>query len=164
MAWDVAAYGITAAVLAIAGAFVIGIGRTCRSLRGLDVAVERLSRETEASLIECRQLAEEAREAIVLSKQSMQGFSTFAEGARAIGEAARTAAEAATHITSFYRERFTSPVPDTSEKMEQSPHYQPDWTDIGRNLWLLWRKRTDRNPSADCNRNPGPSADPSQGE
>jgi hypothetical protein len=152
MAWDIAAYGVTVAVLTIAVACVIGMVRTCRSLRGLDVAVERLSRETEASLIECKLLAEEAKEAIVLSKQRMQSFTTFAEGAQAIGEAAKTAAEAAAYVTSFYRERLTSPI------------NQPDWTDIGRNLWLLWRRRTDRKPSSDCNCNPGPSADPSQGE
>jgi hypothetical protein len=152
MAWDVAAYSVTVAVLTIAVAFIIGIVRTCRSLRGLDIAVERLSRETEASLIECRQLAEEANETIILSKQCIQSISTFAEGARAIGEAAKKAAEAAAHITSSYRERLATPI------------NQPDWTDIGRSLWLLWRRRTDRKPSSDCNCNPGPSADPSQGE
>jgi hypothetical protein len=152
MAWDVAAYGVTVAVLTIAVAFIIGLVRICQSLRGLDAAVERLSRETEASLIECRQRAEEAKEAILLSKQCLQSFSTFAEGARAIGEAAMTAVEATVHVIASYRERLATPI------------NQPDWTDIGRSLWLLWRRRSDQKPSSDCNRNPGPSADPSQGE
>jgi hypothetical protein len=126
MAWDVAAYGITVAVLMIAGACVIGIVKICRSLTRLDLTVERLSRETEASLIQCRQLAEETKEAIVISRHSLQGFSTLAEGAGALGEAAQIAAQTAAHAVAFCRERLASFIPSAPKHRDQTVSEQPD--------------------------------------
>ncbi len=164
MAWDVAAYGITAAVLAIAAALVAGIVRICRSLKHLDRAVEVLSRESETSLRHCRELADEARAAIVVSKQSLQGFATLAEGARALGEAVQSAAQAAAHITAFCRERLTSPMPATSEHRDQAACEMPELTEIGRSLWSLWKRKTGKAQTSDCRESSGQSADPSQGE
>jgi hypothetical protein len=142
MAWDVAAYGITAAVLMIAAACVIGIVKICRSLTRLDLTVERLSRETEASLIQCRKLAEETKEAIVISRRSLQGFSTLAEGAGALGEAAQIAAQTAAHAVAFCRERLASFIPSAQRHRDQTISEQPELAEIGRS----------------------PNADPSQGE
>jgi hypothetical protein len=165
MAWDVAAYGITLAVLAIAAACVIGIARFCLSLRRLDAAVKVLGVETEASLLQCRQMAIEAKAAIADSRQSLQGFVTLAEGARALGEAVHTAAQTAAHVTAFYRDRLISSIPVSSVPPDPAACELPELTDIGRSLWSLWKRRSgiDRTPSDNC-QNSGTSADPSQGE
>jgi hypothetical protein len=141
MAWDVAAYGVTVAVLMIAIACVIGIVRICRSLSRLDLTVERLSRETEASLMQCRLLAEETKEVIVISRHSLQGFSTLAEGAGALGEAAQTAAQTVAHAAAFCRERLASFIPSAPNHRDQTNSEQPDLSEIGRSLWLLWNRR-----------------------
>jgi hypothetical protein len=162
MAWDVAAYGIAAAVLAIAAACVIGIVKICRSLRRLDLAVEALGKETEAALRECGLLAEEARAAIAVSRQSLQGFAALAEGARALGEAVQTTAQTAVHVTALCRERLLSVIPATSEHRHHTGNEPPDLSEIGRSLWSWWKRRSsfESNSPESC-QNPGPSADPS---
>ncbi|MCD9023186.1 hypothetical protein [Cohnella silvisoli] len=166
MAWDIAAYGITAAVLAIAAACVIGIAKICRSLSRLDATVKVLGKETEVSLRQCAKLADEASDAIAVSRQSLQGFATLAEGARALGEAVQAAAQTAAHVTVLCRERLTSLSPVPSEHRDQTACELPDLTELGRNLWSLWRRRTGNGQSSSesCQSSPGPSADPSQGE
>jgi hypothetical protein len=155
MAWDVAAYGITVAILTIAVACVIGIVQACRTLRRLDVAVERLARVAEATLLQGKQTVEEARAAIVEARQMMDGYSSLADGARALGEATQLAALGITNMATYCRERLSSFV----------PHENPDITDIGRSLWQWWRSRRSASESTpDSNHPIGPSADPSQGE
>jgi hypothetical protein len=164
MAWEVTAYGITAAVLVIAVASVFGIVRVCRSLRGLDRAVERLGSESEASLLVCRQLAEEARSAVAASKQSLQGFSALAEGARALGEAVQTAAQTAAHATAICREHLASFVPSSTSDKEELRTYGSPWADASRALRKLWRAHSEsKEPSSECRDCSGPSAEPSQG-
>lgn len=165
MAWDVAAYGITAAVLMIATACVYGIVQICRSLKRLDTAIERLGKETEASLLQCKELAEEAKETVAASRHSLQGFSLLAEGARAIGEAAMSTAQGITKATELCRERLASLVPAAAEHSDHNRSGNPDLSEIGRSLWQLWKKRKSENElPLDGSQQSGLSADPSQGE
>ena len=101
MAWEIAAYGVATAVLAIAAACVFGIIRICRTLKRLETTVERLSQESEASLKACRLLADEAQSMISGARRSMAGFSSLSEGARALGEAAHQAARTGIAIYSL---------------------------------------------------------------
>jgi hypothetical protein len=161
MAWDVAAYGITIAVLAIAAACVIGIARICLSLRRLDAAVKVLGERTEASLLQCRQLAVGATSAIADARQSLQGFSTLAEGARTLGEAVQSAGQAVARVTAFYRDHLSPSNPASPEPRDPSACEQPELTDIGRSLWSLWKRRAGKDRPSDSFQSPGPSADPS---
>jgi hypothetical protein len=155
MAWDVAAYGITVAILTIAVACVIGTVQACRLLRRLAATVDRLTVEAEASLLQCKQVAEEAKSAIVEARQMMDGYSSLADGARALGEATQLAALGITNMATYCRDRLSSFV----------PHENPDITDIGRSLWQWWRSRRSASESTPDSSHPiGPSADPSQGE
>jgi hypothetical protein len=161
MAWDVAAYGITIAVLAIAAACVIGIARICLSLRRLDAAVKVLGERTEASLLQCRQLAVDATSAIADARQSLQGFSTLAEGARTLGEAVQSAGQAVARVTAFYRDHLSPSNPASPEPRDPSACEQPELTDIGRSLWSLWKRRAGKDRPSDSFQSPGPNADPS---
>jgi hypothetical protein len=149
MAWDVAAYGITIAVLAIAAACIMGIARICLSLRHLDAAVKALGEQTEASLLQCRQLAAEATSAVADARQSLQGFSTLAEGARTLGEAVQSVAQAAARVTAFYRDRLTPSNPVTPEPHDSSTCEQPELTDIGRSLLSLWKRRSGKDRASE---------------
>jgi len=168
MAWDWAAYGIALAVLTIAAAFVFGMIRISRSLQRLDRTVARVSIEAEATLLQCRHLANEAREAIVISNKSLQGFATLAEGARALGEAVQTAAQTAVHVTALCRDSLTAPCRAASSPSEDSHHsIQGDSASLAelcRTLWSLWKRGIGRDASSDNCRSPGPGADPSEGE
>ena len=164
MAWDVTAYGIAFAVMAIAAACVLGIVQVCRSLARVVIAVERLSRGTEEAMVECRKLADEAADAVRAGRHNLQGFASLAEGARALGEAAHTAAQSGSQVTAIWRDRVSSPSAAASERPEQAACRQQDWMQIGRTLWQLWQRRAGDLEQADCKRNSGPSADASQGE
>ncbi|TFE31554.1 hypothetical protein [Cohnella luojiensis] len=165
MAWDLAAYGITFGVMAIAMAFVMAVLTISRSLRRLDRAVAQVSKEAELSMQHCRQLADEARETIAASKKSLEGFATLAEGARALGEAVQTAAQTAVHVTDLYRECLISPFQASSGFREEKIDRSSDLMDMGRKLWSMWKNRPDGkgSPANNCH-NPEPSADPSRGE
>lgn len=164
MAWELAGYGVAAAVTVIAAALLFGIVSVVRSLRRLDRAVADLSKEAEASLRGYRRLADEASEAIQVSRQSLQGFASLAEGARALGEAVRTAAQTAVHVTELYREILTSPIHAVSDDRERKENETPNLSEIVRRLWMMWKRREGSGQSSGSSRNPGPSADPSEGE
>lgn len=161
MAWELAGYGVTAAVVVIAAAFLYGVVNVVRSLRRLDQYVAKLSREAETSLQGCSRLAEEASEAIQVSRQSLQGFASLAEGARALGEAVQTAAQTAVHVTELYREILTSPIRSASDDRDRGERETPNLSELGRRLWMMWKRAEGRTGSS---RNPGTSADPSEGE
>lgn len=164
MAWDVTAYGITLAVLAIAAACVLGIVQCCRSLARIAASVERLSREAETALTECRKLADEAGAAVRAGRHSLKGFASLAEGARVLGEAAHTAAQSVSQVTAIWRDRVASPIAAASDRQEQSGCRQQEWMQIGSTLWQLWKRRAGDREQADCVTNSGRSADPSLGE
>ncbi len=164
MAWEIATYAIAVSVLAIAAALTIGIVKLTRSLERLDHTVANVSKEAEASMRQCGELAGEAREAIAASKQRLQGFATFAEGARALGEAAQSAAQTAVGVTELYRECLTAPFRAQSANRDRQAEENLDLADIGRRLWSAWSKRTGKEQSADHCEQPRPSADPTEGE
>ena len=169
MAWDWAAYGIALAVLTIAAAFVFGMLRISRSLQRLDRTVARVSIEAEATLLQCRHLANETREAIVISRQSLQGFVTLAEGARALGEAVQTAAQTAVHVTTLCRDSLIYPchagssslVDDGQDSIQGGTG---SLAELGPVLWSLLKRSFGRTASSDSSKSPGTGADPSEGE
>jgi uncharacterized protein YoxC len=149
MAWDVAAYAITIAVLAIGAACIMGIVRICQSLRHLDDAVKALGEQTEASLLQCTKLAAEATSAIADARQSFQGLSTFTEGARSLGEAVQSAAQAVARVTAYYRDRLTPSNRFSPETRDPSACEQPELTDIGRSLLSLWKRRAGKDRASE---------------
>jgi uncharacterized protein YoxC len=131
-------------MMVIAAAFLYGIVSVTRSLRRLDHVVANVSKEAEASLRQCSRLAEEASEAISVTRQSMQGFATFAEGARALGEAVQTVAQTAVQVTELYREKLTAPLQASAVDREPDAEEPTDLADVGRKLWSMWKRRAFR--------------------
>lgn len=165
MAWHVAAYGITVAILMIAAAFVIGVKEACRSFRHLDATVDHLAKDTEETLQQCKQLAEEAKAAIVVVREGVEGFSTLAEGARALGEAAQEAAQGITSATALCRDRLSAVVTVTSEYREKLAADNPKASVVAHHLWKWWINRSAvSGTKSDSCKPSGPNADPSQGE
>jgi len=108
MAWDLAAYAITLAVLLAAGMLVALMWQANRTLRRWDRMAEQLTHRTEGAIEAYARLAEEACETAAGCNRTLSGFSRLAEGARAMGDAAETAAIAATHTAAYWHERLTS--------------------------------------------------------
>ncbi|MFC5471771.1 hypothetical protein ACFPPD_24125 [Cohnella suwonensis] len=164
MAWELAGYAIAAAAAGIAIAIAFGIAKAVRALARMEAVLDRVGKEAESALRHCRKLSEEAEDAIRASRQRMQGFATFAEGARAIGEAAQTAARSAMEIAELYRDCLTSPFHTASPSREADGEPVRELKELGRKLWALWRRRTDGDETSGSKPDAGTSAEPSEGE
>ncbi|MFC5405264.1 hypothetical protein [Cohnella soli] len=164
MAWELAGYAIAVAMTTIAIAIALVIAKAVRSLSRLDACLVRVSQEAESSLRQCRQLAEEAEDVLRESRRGVQSFATFAEGARAIGEAAKTAARSATEVVELYRDCLVSPFQAASPSLEADEGPVSELKELGHKLWTLWRRRTDGGETSGSKSNSGTSAERSEGE
>jgi hypothetical protein len=163
MAWQVAGYGIAAAAVAVAAAIVFALASLSRSVRRLERAAEAVGKEAEVSLRQCGSLAEEARETLALSRRSLEGFASLAEGARAMGEAVHAAAKTTARLTELYRDCLSAPFQSASG--ESKAGEGAELSELGRMLWSLWKSRFGRDrASAADRRNPEANADLSEGE
>jgi len=144
MAWQVAGYAFAAAALAVATAIVFFILKLARSIGRLDRAVTVVSEEAEASLRKCAILADEAKEAIAVSRKSLEGFVVLAEGARALGNSARSTARAAARITETYREILAAPFRNQAGDQEDHASFKPELAEVCRKLWTAWTQRSGR--------------------
>lgn len=154
MAWELAAYAIMIAVLAAAGVFIAAVLRLDRTLRRWDRTVNRLAGKADSVFDAYVILANEARETAEACRQAIGGFSRLADGARAIGEAAESAAQAAASAAWYWRERIASLLPrETDEDAEWGPAY---WADLLRAVGRRLRAAAVFSDSRD---RPGSSAD-----
>jgi len=165
MAWQVAGYAVAAAVLVAAAAIAIVCASAAKAIRRLDRSAVAVSREAEHSLRRCAELADEAGEAIALSKRGLEGFASLAEGARAVGEAGRTVADAAIRVTELYRERLSAPLRYGDCDGEDRDRSGTDAQELGRRLWSAWLGRFSerRAASSERRRSPGTDADATEG-
>jgi len=148
MAWQAAGYALAAAVLLAAAAFAIAMVSAMKTIRRLDRVAAAVGKEAEETLRRCASLAEEAGEAIALSKRGLEGFASLAEGARAIGESARTVAAAAIRVAELYRDVLSAPF-QTEERERESSAEGTDAPELGRTLWALlqrWLTEKGRSP------------------
>lgn len=164
MAWNITAYAIALSALSVAAAIVFGIIRATRTLSKAERTLVRVGNETEASLRQARQLAEEAAAITRSGRETFESIAAFAEGARALGEAAQAAGAAATQVTSFWRDRLTlARRMDSADDEERAADARTEWQDLLRQLWNAWRGRqtADTATAADAagSQHPGASAD-----
>jgi len=160
MAWDLAAYAITFAVLLSAGALFALMWRLNRMLGRWDRAAQRLARQADTAIEAYVRLAEESTETAVVCRQTMSGFSRLAEGARAIGEAAESAAMAAVHAAEYWHDRLIMlRSADDDAEVEV-----PGLIDYARDLGRRMIARFTMDSGTDARRQPGSSADPRSGE
>jgi len=140
MAWDWAAYAVAAACLAAAAALVFAAVAVGRLLGRWDAKLARLERETEETLREWRRLGREAADAAERCRRGLEGFERLAEGGRALGEAAETAAKVAAAAVARWGERLSD---SSAPERERAPRQAagPDWAEVGLSLWQAWRRR-----------------------
>jgi hypothetical protein len=131
MAWDIAAYAIAAAALLAAGAIAAGVIRLCRSLSRLDRITEGVARKAESALDEWVLLAKEGRVTVEMCRTTASGFARLSDGARAVGDAAESAAEAAVQVASFWRDMATLGSAPADEDLSGAESY---WSAIARTL------------------------------
>ncbi|MFD0674208.1 hypothetical protein [Cohnella sp. GCM10027633] len=162
MAWNIAAYAIALSVLAVAFAVVFGVVRAVRALGRAERTLARVGDETEASLRQARRLAEEATAITRSGRETFESIAAFAEGARALGEAAQAAGDAAAQVTSFWRDRLIfkrRTESDSAEEEERATEARAEWPDILRQLWKAWKSRHAAEADAEGSRYSGTSAD-----
>ncbi len=157
MAWEAAGFAAALAFLAAAGFIAYAAFRIGRALARWDHTAERLARKADAALDEYIRLAQQTRETAESACRSIEGFSRLADGARAVGDAAESAALAAVHAAYAWRDRFASWMPETESGTGGG---QPqDLAEMLRHLLArLLRSRIVRD------RRPGASADQGSGE
>ncbi|TVY00412.1 hypothetical protein [Cohnella terricola] len=144
MAWQVAGYAFAAAIVIVATAIVIFISALLRSIGRLDRAVTVVSEEAEVSLQKCANLADEAKDAIAVSRKSLEGFVVLAEGARALGNSARATARTAAQVTEMYREFLASPFSNQDGDHEHHAGFKSELAEVFRKLWTDWTQRPGR--------------------
>ncbi|MBO9597064.1 MAG: hypothetical protein J7559_04470 [Cohnella sp.] len=141
MAWEITAYAIALSVLAIAAAVVIAVARAVRTLGNAERTITRLSGETESSLRQIRDLAEEATAITRSGRHTFESIAAFAEGARALGEAAQAAGDAATRVSAYWRDRLIFRKAAETEAEEERAGERIDWQGIFKQLLDGWRTR-----------------------
>ncbi|TJY43545.1 hypothetical protein E5161_06635 [Cohnella pontilimi] len=137
MAWNVAAYVFAAAALIASVAFAAVMMRLSRSLSRWDRLAEGVVRKAEKALDESISFAREGRAAAELCRTTVGGFARLSDGARAVGDAAESAAEAAVYIASFWRDLATLGSAPPDEELNGAESY---WTAIARTLAENLRK------------------------
>lgn len=160
MAWNLAAYAIAFAVLLAAGALVALLWRLNRMLGRWDRKAERLARQADQALAAYSRLAEEAAETAAVCKQTMSGFSRLAEGARAVGEAAESAAMAAVHAAEYWHDRLISLRSADGGTAAEVPGLIDYVRDLGRRIFA--KLAADSDPGDGFR--PGTGADHRSGE
>ena len=142
MGWEITAYAIALSVLAIAAVIVIAVARAVRTLGKIERTIARLGDETESSLRQFRELAEEATAITRSSRQTFESVAAFAEGARALGEAAQAAGDAATRVSAYWRDRLIfRKAAETEAEEERLASERIDWQSFIRQLLDGWRNR-----------------------
>ncbi|WP_027088085.1 hypothetical protein [Cohnella panacarvi] len=142
MGWEITAYAIALSVIAIAAVVVVAVARAVRTLGKIERTITRLSGETESSLRQLRELAEEATAIARSGRQTFESIATFAEGARALGEAAQAAGETATRVSAYWRDRLSFRKAAETEAEEERPAGERiDWHSVFRGLLDGWRTR-----------------------
>lgn len=160
MAWTLAAYAVAVAVLLTAGALLALLWRLNRLLGRWDRMAERLAKQADQALEAYGRLADEAAETAAACRQTMSGFSRLAEGARAVGDAAESAAMAAVHAAEYWHDRLIALRTSDGEAAAGMPGLIDYFRDLGRRIFARLADDTD---SGD-DRRPGSGADHGTGE
>lgn len=160
MAWNLAAYALALAVLLTAGALLALLWRLNRMLGRWDRTAERLARQADQALEAYVRLAEEATGTAAACRQTMSGFSRLAEGARAVGEAAESAAMAAVHAAEYWHDRLVSLRTSDGGSTVEVPGLVDYFRDLGRRIFA----RLSADSGSSDGFRPGTGADHRSGE
>ncbi|MBB6638237.1 hypothetical protein [Cohnella thailandensis] len=138
MGWEFLGYA--AAVLCLTAAVAIAFVSVAlrRSLRRWEEEASRLGREAETAMTEWRQLGQEAANAARLCREGLEGLESLAQGGRAIGEAARTAAGAAAEAAVSWTRKLSDQLAATEERQTRRLGETLDWMELGVFVWNAW--------------------------
>lgn len=154
MAWELAGYAVALLCLTAAAAIAVGAAVLRRSLKRWNAAVSRLDREAESALRQWRRLGQEAADTVVKGRELLKGFESFAEGGRALGEAARDAARTAADTAHLWSRRIALHMAESAERQKRRVGEALDWSEL---LWTLWQHARRRGGDA-------PNSSPRQGD
>lgn len=140
MAWMILGYSAAALCLAAAVTLVFAFVTLRRSLSRWEEEAARLGREAEAALAEWRQLGSEAASAARLCREGMEGLESLAQGGRAIGEAARTAAGVAADAAVRWTQKLSDQLAATEDKQTRRLGETLDWMELGVFAWNAWNQ------------------------
>lgn len=155
MAWVIAGYAASLALLAAAGCLVAATVRVFRILRKWDRLAGGVAVKADRAIGEYELLARDARQSVEEWRRAIGGVTRLAEGARAVGEAAESVAQAAVHTVDTWRGRITS-WKSAAEDDGETDGKLPEWLEL-----VLVRLI---NFFLKAGRYPGTSADPNSGE
>lgn len=148
MAWEITAYVLTALGLIAIAAIAAAAVAVRRLLARWNRSLEKLEREAEATLQQWRRLGKEASETAEQCRRSLAGFESLAEGGRAIGEAAQTAAYAAASTVVDWTERLADRLAETADRQTRRLGEAMDWMEAGFSLWEMLRRAVASIPAA----------------
>jgi hypothetical protein len=162
VAWEVAAYAV--AVCATAGAFALLmlVWRISRFLQRIERKVIGLADKTHGTLDEFAELTRSAQMTVHASTQAVDGFARLAEGARAIGGAAQTAADTLLRAAVFCRNRLLD-LSGHDQKADDSEKSASVIADVFRYAGQLVRSCMTAGKRPDACHVPGTNADSDQG-
>lgn len=140
MEWEITAYVLSALGLIAIAAIAAAAVAVRRLLARWNRSLERLEQETEATLQQWRTLGREASETAEMCRRSLAGFESLAEGGRAIGEAAQTAAHAAASTVVEWTERLADRLSETADRQTRRLGEAMDWMEVGFTLWERLRR------------------------
>lgn len=163
VAWDIAAYAIALCATVAAGVTIVIVWRIGRLLRRMEQKVTGLADKADAALDEMIVLTQSVRSTVQSSSQVIDGFAHLAKGARVIGEAAESAAEAIVHTASFWRDRLLS-IAGNGQAEEGSDRASSGLTDLVRYAGHLVFTRMSEGHRSSAHRHVGADADSHQGE
>jgi hypothetical protein len=155
MAWVIAGYAASLALLAAAGCMVAATVRIFRILRKWDRWAGEAAIKENRAIGEYELLAQEARQSVEVWRRAIAGAARLAEGARAVGEAAESVAQAAVHTVDSWRGWIAS-WQSAAEEDGETDGILPEWWEVMlvRLINRFWK----------AGRYPGTSADPNSGE
>lgn len=160
MAWEIAGYVVSLAILLIAGAATTVLWRLNSRLRQWDRQAARLAQQAEAAVSAYTRLAEEAIATAEQCRRTMRGFSRLSEGAEAVGKAAETVAMTAADAALYWCDRLTAMRTSGQRTAAEWTGLVDYFADLGRRL--LARLSDDASTRDDIHS--GTSADNRTGE
>lgn len=125
--------------------------------------VEGLASKADVALDEMIVFAKSAQSLAQSSRQAVDGISRFADGARAMGEAAESAAQAAMHTALFWRDRLT-PIAQNRSNEDAAKNAASGFADLVRYVRQLVNARISAENASGAHRHAGANADFDKGE
>lgn len=120
MAWEAAGYALTAVIVMLGVTMIIAAIRIGSAIGRVCASFDRLGREAETTLQQCRLLAAETRTTLDDVRNQAKGLAVLADGARMLGDLLINVTKTASQLTGLWRNRLAMAVAAAAEETERS--------------------------------------------